>query len=318
MSDNVIKPGSYEHKFDGIKRIYGKQNQALLKNLHVAVVGIGGVGSWTVEAFARSGLGEITIIDWDDVCYSNTNRQIHALDKNIGKSKVDVLKERVFEINSSCKVNAIREYYTAENANHIISNGGKAVFHKLDVSNSSEIETVIKKIFDIEGSIDLAVNNAGIGGNFDGIHKLSLKDWNNTININLTGVFCCMQNEIKYMLKQGAGRIVNVASVAGKDGNANASAYSVGKAGAIGLTKSLGKELADKNIAVNAVTPAGAKTRILDQMTKEHVQRMLSKVPRGRFLEVEEFTSLICWLSSEENTFSTAAVFDISGGRSTY
>ena len=119
-------------------------------------------------------------------------------------------------------------------------------------------------------------------------------------------------------IENNYGRIVNVASVAGKDGNANASAYSVGKAGAIGLTKSLGKELADKNIAVNAVTPAGAKTRILDQMTKEHVQRMLSKVPRGRFLEVEEFTSLVCWLSSEENTFSTAAVFDISGGRSTY
>ena len=120
------------------------------------------------------------------------------------------------------------------------------------------------------------------------------------------------------MIKNNYGRIVNVASVAGKDGNANASAYSVGKAGAIGLTKSLGKELADKNIAVNAVTPAGAKTRILDQMTKEHVQRMLSKVPRGRFLEVQEFTSLVCWLSSEENTFSTAAVFDISGCRSTY
>ena len=120
------------------------------------------------------------------------------------------------------------------------------------------------------------------------------------------------------MIKNNYGRIVNVASVAGKDGNANASAYSVGKAGAIGLTKSLGKELADKNIAVNAVTPAGAKTRILDQMTKEHVQRMLSKVPRGRFLEEDEFTSLGCWLSSEENTFSTAAVFDISGGRSTY
>ena len=135
MSDNVIKPGSYEHKFDGIRRIYGKQNQALLKNLHVAVVGIGGVGSWTVEAFARSGLGEITIIDWDDVCYSNTNRQIHALDKNIGKSKVDVLKERVFEINSSCKVNAIREYYTAENANHIISNDLDYVIDAIDKKN---------------------------------------------------------------------------------------------------------------------------------------------------------------------------------------
>ena len=119
------------------------------------------------------------------------------------------------------------------------------------------------------------------------------------------------------MIKNNYGRIVNVASVAGKEGNANASAYSAGKAGAIGLTKSLGKELADKNIAVNAITPAGAKTRILNQMTPEHVQRMLSKVPKGRFLEVEEFTSLVCWLSSEENTFSTAAVFDISGDKST-
>jgi 3-oxoacyl-[acyl-carrier protein] reductase len=120
------------------------------------------------------------------------------------------------------------------------------------------------------------------------------------------------------MLKQKYGRIVNIASVSGKDGNANASAYSSAKAGVIGLTKSLGKELATYNIAVNAVTPAGAKTRILNQMSKEHVQRMLSKVPRGRFLEVEELSSLICWLSSEENSFSTAAVFDISGGRSTY
>ena len=132
------------------------------------------------------------------------------------------------------------------------------------------------------------------------------------------GTFNCCKCVIPYMIKNNYGRIVNVASVAGKDGNANASAYSAAKAGVIGLTKSLGKELADKNIAVNAVTPAGAKTRILDQMSKEHVARMLSKVPRGRFLEIEEFTSLICWLSSEENSFSTAAVFDISGGRSTY
>ena len=120
------------------------------------------------------------------------------------------------------------------------------------------------------------------------------------------------------MIKNNYGRIVNIASVAGKDGNANASAYSSAKAGVIGLTKSLGKELAKYNIAVNAITPAGAKTKILDQMSKEHVQWMLSKVPRGRFLEINELSSMICWLSSEENSFSTAAVFDISGGRSTY
>ena len=120
------------------------------------------------------------------------------------------------------------------------------------------------------------------------------------------------------MMKNNYGRIVNIASVSGKDGNANASAYSSAKAGVIGLTKSLGKELAQYNIAVNAVTPAGAKTRILDQMSKEHVQRMLSKVPRVRVLEVEELSSLVSWLSSEENSFSTASVLDISGGRSTY
>ena len=135
---------------------------------------------------------------------------------------------------------------------------------------------------------------------------------------NLNSTFYCCKVVVPHMINNNYGRIINIASIAGKEGNPNASAYSTSKAGVIALTKSLGKELADKNIAVNAVTPAGAKTRILDQMTKEHVQRMLSKVPRGRFLEVEEFTSLVCWLSSEENTFSTAAVFDISGGRSTY
>lgn len=135
MRDKVIKPGSYEHKFDGIRRIYGKQNQELLKKLHIAVVGIGGVGSWTVEAFARSGLGEITIIDWDDICYSNTNRQIHALDNNIGKSKVDVLKKRIFEINPLCKVNAIREYYTPDNASHIISSNLDYVIDAIDKKN---------------------------------------------------------------------------------------------------------------------------------------------------------------------------------------
>ena len=144
------------------------------------------------------------------------------------------------------------------------------------------------------------------------------KMWNKIVEINLMGTFNCCKMIVPNMIKNNYGRIVNVASVAGKDGNANASAYSAAKAGTIGLTKSLGKELADKNIAVNAVTPAGAKTRILDQMSKEHVQRMLSKVPRGRFLEIHEFTSLVCWLCSEENSFSTAAVFDISGGRSTY
>ena len=187
----------------------------------------------------------------------------------------------------------------------------------IDISNFKEVEVCANKIFK-NSNIDILINNAGITGPTATLWEYDVQMWKKVVDINLMGTFNCCRAIVPNMIKNNYGRIVNVASVAGKDGNANASAYSAGKAGAIGLTKSLGKELADKNIAVNAVTPAGAKTRILDQMTKEHVQRMLSKVPRGRFLEVEEFTSLICWLSSEENTFSTAAVFDISGGRSTY
>ena len=187
----------------------------------------------------------------------------------------------------------------------------------VDVSNIKEVEKCVNNILKIS-NIDILINNAGITGPTASLWEYDIEMWKKVVEINLMGTFNCCRTIVPNMIKNNYGRIVNVASVAGKDGNANASAYSVGKAGAIGLTKSLGKELANKNIAVNAVTPAGAKTRILDQMTKEHVQRMLSKVPRGRFLEVEEFTSLICWLSSEENTFSTAAVFDISGGRSTY
>ena len=187
----------------------------------------------------------------------------------------------------------------------------------VDVTNYKEVENCTNEITK-NLNIDILINNAGITGPTAPLWEYDLDMWKKVVDINLMGTFNCCRSIVPYMIKNNYGRIVNVASVAGKDGNANASAYSVGKAGVIGLTKSLGKELADKNIAVNAVTPAGAKTRILDQMTKEHVQRMLSKVPRGRFLEVEEFTSLVCWLSSEENTFSTAAVFDISGGRSTY
>jgi 2-dehydro-3-deoxy-L-rhamnonate dehydrogenase (NAD+) len=187
----------------------------------------------------------------------------------------------------------------------------------IDVSNYKDVESCIKDITK-KSNIDILINNAGITGPTAALWEYDVEMWKKVVEINLIGTFNCCKTIVPNMIKNNYGRIVNVASVAGKDGNANASAYSVGKAGAIGLTKSLGKELADKNIAVNAITPAGANTRILDQMTKEHVQRMLSKVPRGRFLEVEEFTSLVCWLSSEENTFSTAAVFDISGGRSTY
>jgi 3-oxoacyl-[acyl-carrier protein] reductase len=190
-------------------------------------------------------------------------------------------------------------------------------YNIVDVSNYKNVKKTVAEVLK-SSNIDILINNAGITGSTSSLWDYDVDEWNKIVQINLMGTFNCCKCVVPNMIKNNYGRIVNVASVAGKDGNANASAYSSAKAGAIGLTKSLGKELANKNIAVNAVTPAGAKTRILDQMSKEHVARMLSKVPRGRFLEIEEFTSLICWLSSEENSFSTAAVFDISGGRSTY
>ena len=187
----------------------------------------------------------------------------------------------------------------------------------VDVSNYENVKKSIEEITKTK-KIDIFVNNAGITGLTAGLWDYPVKEWLKVLDINLNGTFYCCKAIVPHMIKNNYGRIVNIASVAGKDGNANASAYSSSKAGVIGLTKSLGKELADKNIAVNAVTPAGAKTKILDQMSDKHVKSMLSKVPRGRFLEIDELSSLATWLASEENSFSTGAVFDISGGRSTY
>ena len=187
----------------------------------------------------------------------------------------------------------------------------------VDVTSFNNVEHTINTISK-DMNIDILINSAGITGPTAELWNYKLTDWKKVIDVNLNGTFICCKAVVPLMIKNNYGRIVNIASVSGKDGNAKASAYSSAKAGVIGLTKSLGKELAEFNIAVNAVTPAGAKTRILDQMSKEHVQRMLSKVPRGRFLELDELSSLVCWLSTEENSFSTAAVFDISGGRSTY
>ncbi len=190
-------------------------------------------------------------------------------------------------------------------------------YNVIDVSNPGLIEKTVSSIL-LNNKIDILINSAGITGPTAELWNYNINDWNSILDINLNGTFYCCKSIVPSMIKNNYGRIVNIASVSGKDGNANASAYSSAKAGVIGLTKSLGKELSSYNIAVNAITPAGAKTRILDQMSKEHVQRMLSKVPRGRFLEINELSSMVCWLSSEENSFSTAAVFDISGGRSTY
>jgi NAD(P)-dependent dehydrogenase (short-subunit alcohol dehydrogenase family) len=188
----------------------------------------------------------------------------------------------------------------------------------VDVTN---FEIVNKNLDEVEkkyGKIDIFVNNAGIAGMNTTVAEYPLDEWKKVMNLNLNSVFYCCKAVVPFMLKNDYGRIVNIASIAGKEGNPNASAYSTSKAGVIGLTKSLGKELAQKNIAVNCVTPAAAKTRIFDQMTEEHINYMLSKIPRNKFAKVEELASLVTWLASEENSFSTAAVFDLSGGRATY
>ena len=188
----------------------------------------------------------------------------------------------------------------------------------VDVTNFNEIEKSISNLEKKFKKIDIFVNNAGITGINAKVWDYPLEEWKKVIELNLNSTFYCCRAIVPHMIKNNYGRIINIASIAGKEGNPNASAYSTSKAGVIGLTKSLGKELSDKNIAVNCVTPAAAKTRIFDQMTDEHINYMLSKIPRNRFAKVDELASLVCWLASEENSFSTAAVFDLSGGRATY
>jgi NAD(P)-dependent dehydrogenase (short-subunit alcohol dehydrogenase family) len=188
----------------------------------------------------------------------------------------------------------------------------------VDVSNSASVEEAASSTLDEHKSIDILVTSAGIAGPTHTAWDYPIADWERVIQINLLGVYYCCRAILPHMITQNYGRIVNIASIAGKEGNPNASAYSASKAGVIALTKSIGKETADKNIAVNCVTPAAARTRIFDQMSKEHIAYMLSKIPRGRFLEVDEVGSMVSWLVSEENSFTTGAVFDLSGGRATY
>ena len=197
-------------------------------------------------------------------------------------------------------------------------NSKNLTYQSVDVSNLDTINKKLSEVENIHGKIDIFVNNAGVAGKNTTVVEYPVDEWNKVINLNLNSVFYCCKSVVPFMEKNNYGRIVNIASIAGKEGNPNASAYSTSKAGVIGLTKSLGKELAQKNIAVNCVTPAAAKTRIFDQMTDEHINYMLSKIPRNKFAKVEELASLVTWLSSEENSFSTAAVFDLSGGRATY
>ena len=187
-----------------------------------------------------------------------------------------------------------------------------------DITDWISVQNATETSINGREKIDILVNSAGIAGPNDTVVDYDNKAWDRIISVNLTGTYYVNKAVVPHMKANGYGRIVNIASVAGKDGNPNASAYSASKAGVIALTKSLGKELADSNIAVNCVTPAAARTAIFDQMSQEHIDYMLSKIPRGRFVEVKEISSMIAWMVSAENSFTTGAVFDLSGGRSTY
>lgn len=197
-------------------------------------------------------------------------------------------------------------------------NEGSASTEVVDVADPDSVNAAAESTASKHGSIDILVANAGIAGPNHKTWEYPLDAWKQVMDINLTGVFLCCRAIVPYMLRQDYGRIVNIASIAGKEGNPTASAYSASKAGVIALTKSLGKETATKNIAVNCITPAAARTRIFEQISQEHIDFMLSRIPRGRFLEVDEVAAMVAWLVSEENTFTTGAVFDLSGGRATY
>ena len=188
----------------------------------------------------------------------------------------------------------------------------------VDVTSFENVSKAVETTLNQYRKIDILVNNAGIAGPSFKTWEYPNEEWQKIIDLDLTGVFYCCKAVVPIMQKQNYGRIVNISSIAGKEGNPNAMPYSAAKAGVIALTKSLGKELADKNIAVNCVTPAAAKTRIFDQISQEHIDYMLSKIPRNRFVLVEELASLVAWMASEENSFTTGAVFDLSGGRATY
>jgi 2-dehydro-3-deoxy-L-rhamnonate dehydrogenase (NAD+) len=196
--------------------------------------------------------------------------------------------------------------------------GDAVIAVNVDIANLAAVETARDATLKAFGKIDILVNNAGITGKNGTVWDTDLADWQRVMRINLEGPFICCKAIVPTMLAQKYGRIINIASIAGKEGNPNAAHYSASKAGLIALTKSLGKELASHDILVNAVTPAAAKTAIFDQMTQTHIDFMLSKIPKARFVLVEELAAMVAWLASEDCAFSTGAVFDISGGRATY
>ncbi|KIZ36793.1 MULTISPECIES: SDR family NAD(P)-dependent oxidoreductase [Rhodopseudomonas] len=196
--------------------------------------------------------------------------------------------------------------------------GDAVTAFQVDVSDPAAVDAASDATLQRFGRIDILVNNAGIAGVNKPVWDTDYDEWRKVLRINLDGPFICCKAIVPSMIANGYGRIVNIASIAGKEGNPNAAHYSASKAGLIALTKSLGKELAAHDIAVNAVTPAAAKTAIFDQMTQQHIDFMLSKIPKGRFVLVEELAAMVAWLASADCAFSTGAVFDISGGRATY
>ena len=196
--------------------------------------------------------------------------------------------------------------------------GGNVLTWQLDVADAPAVAAVTHATAEAFGRLDVLVCSAGITGPNVPLADYPVDDWKRVFDVNVHGVFLCNRAAVPLMQKNDYGRIVNIASVAGKEGNPNASAYSASKAAVIGLTKSLGKELANTQVRVNCVTPAAVRTAIFDQMTQQHIDFMLSKIPMGRFGRVDEVAALICWLASEECSFSTGAVFDVSGGRATY
>ena len=188
----------------------------------------------------------------------------------------------------------------------------------VDVSSPGAVDKATAKVVAELGGIDVLVNNAGVAGLNSPTVEYPVDEWERVLKVNLTSQFLCCRAVVPHMVKRKYGRIVNIASIAGKEGNPNAVAYSASKAGVIALTKSLGKELAQTGVLVNCVTPAAAKTAIFSQMTQKHIDYMLAKIPMGRFVSVDEIASLVCWLASEDCAFPTGAVFDVSGGRATY
>jgi len=205
-----------------------------------------------------------------------------------------------------------------DKAVHELSGSGKVVAQKVDVANEVEIGAALVATEKSLGGVDILVNNAGIAGPTGKLWEYTPADFRKVVEIDLVGPFLCCHAVVPGMMKRGYGRIVNIASIAGKEGNANASAYSAAKAGVIGLTKSLGKELANHGIMVNCITPAAAKTDIFKQISQQHIDFMLSKIPMGRFVEVKEIAAMAAWLASGDCSFTTGGVFDISGGRAVY